>query len=96
MYGTIAKMRIKPGAESQLMELSRQEVPNIEGFVFQHVYRMDSDPLDVYMVVAFTDKAAYQANAESSEQNARYEEYSKLFEGAPEWHDGEIAFSTPG
>lgn len=96
MYGTIAKIRIKPGAEEDLMRMSEQQVPDIAGFVFEHIYRMDSDPQDAFLVVGFTDKAAYTANAESPEQHARYEEYLKLLEGEPEWHDGEIVFSLPG
>ena len=95
MYGTIARMHLKPGAEDEIMQMSREDAPQIPGFVFQHVYRMDADPLEFYLVVAFESKEAYQANAASPEQNARYERYAALMDGAPEWHDGEIVFSGP-
>jgi quinol monooxygenase YgiN len=93
MYGTIARMRIKPGMESQLEELSRTQVPDIPGFVFQHVYRMDSDPQELYLVVGFTDQEAYRRNAESPDQAERYAAYVSLLEQAPEWHDGDILWS---
>jgi hypothetical protein len=47
------------------------------------------------LVVGFESKEAYRANAESPEQNARYEQYVQLLDGPPEWNDGEIAYSFP-
>jgi heme-degrading monooxygenase HmoA len=93
MYGTIARLRIKPGMEAKLEELSRTQVPDIPGFAFQYVYRMDSDPQEMFLVVGFTDREAYRRNAESPEQGERYAEYSALLEQDPEWHDGEIVWS---
>lgn len=94
MYGTIAKFRIKPGKEAELEHLSREEHAEIAGILFQHVYRMDTDPQELYLVVGFESEAAYRANAESPEQHARYEAYRALLESDPEWHDGEIVFSV--
>lgn len=94
MYGTIATFRIKPGMDAELERLSREANAEIPGFVFQHVYRMDADPLTLYLVVGFESKAAYTKNAESPAQHSRYEAYQALLEGDPEWHDGEIAFSV--
>lgn len=93
MYGTIAKLRLKPGMDVELERLSREEVPELHGFLFQHLYRMDSDPQDAYLVIAFESREAYRRNAESPEQHARYETYRALLERDPEWHDGEIVFS---
>jgi quinol monooxygenase YgiN len=95
MYGTIARMRVKPGMESELEELSRTQVPDIPGFVFQHVYRMDADSQELYLVVGFTNRDAYRRNAESPEQAERYAAYVALLEQPPEWHDGEILWSLP-
>ncbi len=78
MYGTIARFRMKPGMEQQLEEFSRQEVPQIPGFVFQHVYRMDADSNEYYLVVAFESREAYQANATSSEQHERYRQIQRV------------------
>lgn len=93
MYGTIAKLRIKPGMEADLKRISREANAEIPGFIFQYVYRLDADPQDLYLVVGFESEEAYRLNAESPEQHARYETYRALLESDPEWHDGEIVFS---
>lgn len=95
MYGTIARIRLKPGAEEHLWRLIRENSPRIDGIVFQHVYRMDADPRECFLVVGFTSKEHYRRNAESSEQHARYLRFRELLESDPEWHDGEIVFSLP-
>ncbi len=40
-------------------------------------------------------KAAYMVLADSPEQDARYRKLLDLFEGEPEWHDGEIIDANP-
>ena len=94
MYGTVARMRLKPGMEQRLRELSEQEsAAGMRGFVGQYVYRMDSDPNEFWLTVLFENKEAYFANANSPEQNARYEQMVELMEAPPEWHDGEVVYS---
>jgi quinol monooxygenase YgiN len=95
MYGTMARMRIKPGAEAELKRLEREMAPQIPGFRFQHVLRTDADPRECYLLVAFESKEAYEANANSPDQHARYEQFRALMETEPEWHDGEIIDSYP-
>ena len=95
MYGTVARIRMKPGTEAQLREIESESASEIPGFVFQHTFRMDDDPNEYFMVVGFTDKDAYVRNAESPEQHQRYLRYRALLEEEPVWHDGEIAFSIP-
>ena len=91
MYGTVARLRIKPGAETQFrQDLSDFESLKVPGFISTHVYRMDADPNEYFMAVAFTDKEAYRANAESPEQDARYRKMVASLESEPEWHDGEV------
>lgn len=95
MYGTVARLRAKPGAEKKLIEMSQSETDlQLPGFVGQYVYRMDADPNEYYLVVVFESKEAYFANADSPEQDARYREFRALLEGDPEWHDGEIVYSV--
>lgn len=98
MYGTVARMRAKPGAEARLAEQMRTfEEARVEGAIGSYVYRMDSDPSEYYLAVIFTNKEAYVANANSPEQDARYRELLAYLEGPPEWHDGEIVYaSQPG
>ena len=96
MYGTVARMRIKPGMEERLKQVGRQAAEaDIPGFVFEHVYRLDGKSNEYVLVVGFENKAAYDANAKSPEQHARYMEYRALLDGEPEWQDGEIVDSYP-
>ncbi|HEU0028082.1 MAG TPA: antibiotic biosynthesis monooxygenase [Ktedonobacterales bacterium] len=91
MYGTVAHARIKAGAEERLMamagEFAKLEIP---GYRATYLYRMDSDPREIYMAVVFDSKEAYDRNAGSPEQDKRYRELLEMLEGEPEWHDGEI------
>lgn len=91
MYGTVARMRVKPGGESGLLqELRGFEGLNVPGFVNSYLYRTDADPNEYYMAVLFESKDAYWANARSPEQDARYRKMAAFMDGEPEWHDGEI------
>jgi quinol monooxygenase YgiN len=93
VYGTVARMRIKPGALDKLQEMANaEEMKATPGYVSTTVYQMDADPNEIYMAVVFESKEAYFKNAESPEQNTRYEEMVALLDGSPEWHDGEIIF----
>jgi hypothetical protein len=91
MYGTITRARLKAGAEPALKALMDDfEARQVAGYIGQYTYRMDADP-NVYMsAVIFTSKEAYFANANAPEQHAFYERMVALFEGEPEWFDGEI------
>ena len=91
MYGTVARLRLKPGMEEQFIAFDQAEqAANIPGYVGAYVYRMDNEPNVYYLAVAFASKEAYVANASSPEQDARYRDMLSLLEDAPEWHDGEI------
>jgi len=94
MYGTIAKMRVKPGMEGKLLEMAKTEDQiSIPGYVNSIIYRMDGNPNELYMVVVFESKEAYMKNADSPEQDARYRGFVQALDGDPEWHDGEIIYS---
>jgi heme-degrading monooxygenase HmoA len=92
MYGTIAKMKILPGREQDLMNLANQRPA---GIVFEHVYKLDSGNDEYMVVVGFESKDAYRKNAESPEMHQQYLEYRKFLAADPEWHDGEIIQSNP-
>jgi heme-degrading monooxygenase HmoA len=98
MYGTVARYRVKPGMEGQLRQLLEEqarvfEAGQVPGFVAAYAYRMDADPNDYYLAVVFESREAYGANAQSSEQDARYRQSLAVLDGAPEWHDGEIVYA---
>jgi len=93
MYGTVARMRLKPGMEGPIQEEMRKfEAAKVPGSVATYIYRMDSDPNEYYIAVLFADKAAYRANADSPEQDTRYRNLLTLLEDEPEWHDGEVVY----
>jgi len=91
MYGTVARVRLKAGAEAAITTMSAGYRANpIPGQVAQYVYRMDAVPQEYYLAIIFESKAAYRANAQSPEQHIRFEQLMALLEAEPEWHDGEI------
>ena len=90
MYGTVAKMKLKPGAEDKLMQ-SMESVPNTqEGHVATYVFKSDADPNVHFVTTIFESKAAYKKFAESPEQDKRFREMSEMLAGEPEWNDGEV------
>ncbi len=96
MYGTVARMRLKPGMEEQMRAMSEAENDlQIPGFIGQYVYRMDNDPNEIYLAVVFDSKESYVANANSPAQNDRYQQMVDMLEGPPEWHDGEVVSMYP-
>ena len=93
MYGTVARMRLKPGAEAQMQELMKEyEGLDVPGYVRSTVYKMDTDSDEYYLTVVFEDAQSYRANAQSPEQDARYRKMAELLDGEPEWHDGEVVY----
>jgi antibiotic biosynthesis monooxygenase (ABM) superfamily enzyme len=94
MYGTIARMKLKAGKEEEFKALGRSEDElQIPGHLGEFIYRMDNDSNEYFMAVIFDSKESYHANANSPEQNSRYEQMVALLESDPEWHDGEIVHS---
>jgi len=91
MYGTVARMHVKPGSGDRLNQIARDfEQARVPGFVASYAYQMDADPNEYLLAVIFDSKASYRANAESPDQNARFIDMMALLEREPEWHDGEI------
>ncbi len=94
MYGTIARLQLKPGSDARFSDLMRTyEELSVPGYIGTSVYRMDSSPNECWLVVAFENRDSYFANARSAEQDARYRDLRQLLETDPEWHDGEIMYS---
>jgi quinol monooxygenase YgiN len=91
MYGTVARLRLKAGAEEQLRAIQAGYQANpVPGMVATYAYRMDADPQEYFLAVLFDSREAYHANAQSPAQAARFAQMLALLEGEPEWHDGEI------
>ncbi|MFP3853751.1 MAG: putative quinol monooxygenase [Anaerolineales bacterium] len=89
MFGTVAKLKAKPGELDALLDLS-EEAEHPPRAVAEYVYQMEEDPSTLYLVVVFEDEKSYRANAESPEQHERFMKMMQHLEAEPEWHDGHI------
>jgi hypothetical protein len=90
MYGTVAHLKVKPGA---IDSLNRMENRKPEGYVASYVFRLDQNPDEVILVAIFEDERSYRANADSPEQDREYRDLRSHLSADPEWHDGEIVFA---
>jgi hypothetical protein len=94
MYGTVARMRLKPGMEERMRQLSREfEDARIPGYLFEYVFKLDGGDNDYILVAGFESRDAYMANANDPKQHERYLQYRELLQADPEWNDGEIVDS---
>jgi len=94
MYGTVARMKVRPGSLDGLRRFAESEANlEIRGYKGTVVYHMDEDPNEIFLAVLFEDRESYMANAESPDQDQRFKEMMKFLAAEPEWHDGEIIFS---
>ena len=90
------RLTLKPGTADKFGEVAlAQEATTIPGHVSTTVYRSDTNPDECWLVVAFEDQESYIKNADDPAQNERYMQLAQFFAGDPEWHDGEIVYSTP-
>jgi len=66
-YGTIYRMRPKPGAEPQLVALleewERERKPNARGAIGGYLFKPDGRPDELIGVAVFRDRESYRANA---------------------------------
>lgn len=96
MYGTVARMYVKAGAEQDFLRITEEiEGVPMKGMVAVYVYQMDADSREYYMMVLFDSKESYFANANSREQHARFLQLMTVLEAEPEWHDGTVVYANP-
>lgn len=96
MFGTVARMRVKPGMEQAFIQAvhETESVP-VPGVIKVYLYQTDADSREFYMAVVFENRESYTANAESQEQHQRYLKLRQHLESDPDWHDGNIIFTGP-
>ncbi len=93
MYGTIAKMKVKPGSKQDFIRFGEHMSDlQVKGYKGTALYQMDKDPNEFYVVVMFDNKETYIANANDPEQNKRFKQMMEYLVGEPDWHDGEIVY----
>jgi len=90
VYGTVAKMKLKPGAEDKMMKAMEGSDVRREGHVATYVFKSDADPNVHIVTTIFESRAAYRKFADSPEQDKRFRQMSELLVGEPEWNDGEV------
>lgn len=89
MYGTVARIRVKPGQLDNFQTWAKtQDQPEDNGVLL--VYQADDDPNALWMVVAMESREQYRAVAESPEQHESFLQMMKFLEAEPEWHDGKV------
>ncbi len=90
MYGTVARMKLKPGAEEKIMQLMEGSQAGRVGHVATYVFRSDADPNVHFVSTIFESKSAYKKFADSPEQGKRFHQMRELLAADPDWHDGEV------
>ncbi len=98
MYGTVARLRLMPGKEADLLaEMKAYDELKVDGAIASALYRADAGGEEYWMAVVFESKEKYRANADSPEQDQRFQKLRALLAADPEWHDGEVlARNTAG
>lgn len=94
MYGTVARLKVKPGMEAEMEAFgsswTSERKAQVKGAIGGYIYRLDNDPLTAIMAVVFADKASYHANAQDPAQDVEYRRLRALLTEDPIWEDGEI------
>ncbi len=99
MYGTVARLRVKPGQEEALVALNqrwlRERKPEAAGFIADYALKADRGGGEWFVLVIFDSEKHYRQNAADPEQHRLYEAMRALLESDPEWSDGEILSVEP-
>jgi quinol monooxygenase YgiN len=91
MYGTVARIRVKPENRGALNEVFAKQSSegSPAGMVAAYtLYENEGD--GGWLVAVFEDRASYDKNADDPSMNDKYVAYRAFMEADPEWHDGEI------
>ena len=93
MYGTIFRMKVKPGAHKQVAEhfgsWLGERAPGVKGAQGGLLMKPDGLTRDLLGIAVFEDKANYEANAADPAQHEWYLKLRELLESDPDWEDGE-------
>lgn len=94
MYGTVARMRLKPGSEEKLMaDMQQYQSINIPGYISSTVYKLDAGGNEYILAVVFADKDSYDKNSDDPEQDKRFQQMMTWLAAEPQWMDGEIIYN---
>ena len=100
MYGTIFRLKVKPGQEQKVVEIfqewERERRSVIKGALGGLLLKPDSFSGTLTGVAVFEDKASYVANADDPEQHKWFTSLRELLTEDPEWEDGEYVAGELG
>jgi quinol monooxygenase YgiN len=100
MFGTVARIKVKPGREQELLAVGEQwtqwlrEHADDAGWLADYLFRLEGRPGEYITVGIFRDRESYFRNANDPETDRWYRRWRELLEADPEWNDGEIVNST--
>jgi quinol monooxygenase YgiN len=90
MYGTLGRMRPKPGKRDELVELLRTPPSGAAANGYRHGFLLKADEGDeVVVAVMYEDQAAYSAMVHDPQTDANFGRIMELLEAEPTWTDGE-------
>jgi quinol monooxygenase YgiN len=89
MYGTVARMVVKPENREKMRAVMEGDTRKVAGAIGTYTL-MENDSDNLWLLAIFEDKATYDANADDPAMNETYVQYRALLEEDPEWHDGAI------
>lgn len=99
MYGTLARLQVKPGQEAALVAFNeqwlRERKPAATGFITSYALKSERNPGEWDVLVIFDSEENYRKNATDPEQHGQYEAMRALLTADPEWNDGEILTIEP-
>ena len=94
MYGTLARMRPRPGREQEVVALFdewwRERGPTVPGARQGYVFRPEGQAGELVAVAVFADRESYRANAADPQQDAWYQRLRAELEADPAWEDGDF------
>jgi quinol monooxygenase YgiN len=96
MFGTVARMTVRPGKESEFLAIGEQwtrERGEGTGQVAEYVFRVEGHEREFLVVGIFRDQEAYRRNANDPETDRWYRRMRATLAIDPEWIDGEIVQS---
>jgi quinol monooxygenase YgiN len=94
------KMRAKPGERQEVIDLfdewARDRRHHAGGFVRVVLCSQNDDPDEFMAYAMFADKATYEANSGSAEQDAWFQRLRSHLTNDPEWFDGTVELQRMG
>ncbi|HEX2280494.1 MAG TPA: antibiotic biosynthesis monooxygenase [Thermomicrobiales bacterium] len=93
MFGTVARLKVKPGKGEELLahgEKWSRERGSVSGEVASYLFKLEGRQEEYLLVGIFKDREAYFDNANHPDTDRLYREMRELLESDPEWNDGEV------